>query len=126
MDVAPLQRSVGDEGGGELVRRHAGQAPDLPSEVGLVEVAEVERQLGPALAPPRAQPRPHGLEAQDARRDLRGQADLLPEMGDQTLAAPAQLRSEPNDGYPAAAGLQPPPRPLHARRTRRTTPEDRP
>src|SRR5690606_8225733 len=86
-------------------RGQAGELPEVADEVGLIVVAEHQRELGPALAAAGADVPDAALEADQPGGELRRQADLLAEPGDQTLGAVAELAGERADVDEAAAGL---------------------
>jgi hypothetical protein len=93
------------------VGRPTGERPELGDQVRLIGEAAREGELAPAHRPSeRARP----FEAEESRRCLRREPDLLPEAGGQALAAPAELLCQRPDANRAMAYVQPLPGEDHA------------
>src|SRR5438046_2663836 len=124
-----MRRRLWARGDGVLekcFRRATGEGAELGDQVRLVGEAARERELVPAHA---AGEGARAFEAQQPRRRLRRQPDLLAEARDQALPAPAQLageRARAPDRACAAAGPKPrPPRARPEARPRAAAPEPR-
>src|SRR5262245_29617286 len=90
-----------------------GELAEVADEVRLVGIAAIGGDAVPAGRLAVAQVMPDVLEAQQPGRGLGGEADLLPELPDQVLVAPADLARQRSDRHRARGADQPPPGPTH-------------
>ena len=106
-DMGPFFSRKREKTNGEFARGQAGEGAAFADHMRLVGIAAFKRDIGEG--PRGAQSIEHMIEANDPRRGLRTEADMLPERGRKMLARAVKLGRDRFDRRAACGILQQPP-----------------